>query len=162
MIWSGLQIYWANDVYQIQIGHQTLFHFFPQSFYHLLHLEHHLAQGLAWHFFLQWIFIINGMAYVICKWVTGDWFGIYSGAQRFAYTVILLCGVLSVLTGLEMYKPVQLQWIGKLLGGYECCRWIHFALCLIYPAFFLIHVIQVARAGWGTLRAMIHGYEYRP
>src|SRR5437667_3051041 len=29
MIWSGLRIYWANDVYAVRISGVTLFHFFP-------------------------------------------------------------------------------------------------------------------------------------
>ena len=33
MIWSGLWIYWANDVYRIGVGSVTLFKFFPESFY---------------------------------------------------------------------------------------------------------------------------------
>jgi hypothetical protein len=43
MIWSGLLIYWANDVYELRVGGVTLFHFFPDWFYRALDLEHSLA-----------------------------------------------------------------------------------------------------------------------
>ncbi len=33
MIWSGLLIYWANDVFRIGLGDWTLFHLFPDWFY---------------------------------------------------------------------------------------------------------------------------------
>ncbi|HEV2246124.1 MAG TPA: thiosulfate reductase, partial [Terriglobia bacterium] len=33
MIWSGLWIYWANDVYRVGLGSFTLFRFFPEGFY---------------------------------------------------------------------------------------------------------------------------------
>ncbi len=64
MIWSGLLIYWANDVYGVRIGSRELFHFFPDWFYRGLGLNHRLAEGMAWHFTLMWGFALNGLAYV--------------------------------------------------------------------------------------------------
>ena len=48
MLWSGLLIYWANDVYAVRIGGVTLFHFFPDWFYRIFNLHHRLASGMAW------------------------------------------------------------------------------------------------------------------
>src|SRR2546421_10182329 len=71
MIWSGLLIYWANDVYRIGYGNVTLFHFFPAWFYAptvppggnpdhaLYHLDSRLATGMAWHFLFMWFFAVN-------------------------------------------------------------------------------------------------------
>ena len=64
MMWSGLLIYWANDVYRIGLGKWTLLHFFPQEFYDKFHIPFHLAEGMAWHFTFAWIFAINGLLYV--------------------------------------------------------------------------------------------------
>ena len=47
MIWSGLLIYWANDIYKIQIGGVTHFKFFPKWFYEKGHLQQRLAEGIA-------------------------------------------------------------------------------------------------------------------
>src|SRR5689334_24367235 len=64
MIWSGLLIYWANDVYRIGFGSHTLVKFFPDWFYRpmvhgvgltqaspegkpLYTLDHRLAEGMA-------------------------------------------------------------------------------------------------------------------
>src|SRR5262245_47595165 len=73
MIWSGLLIYWANDVYRIGIGRFTLFHFFPDWVYSSLGLGHRLAEGLAWHFTLMWLLVINGLCYVTYTTVSGEW-----------------------------------------------------------------------------------------
>jgi thiosulfate reductase cytochrome b subunit len=83
----------------------------------------------------------------------------FNGAQRLAYTGVIVMGAGSLATGLAIYKPVQLAWLTTLLGGYAWARWGHFWLTVGYVAFFLIHIAQVARAGWNNFRAMVTGYE---
>ena len=73
MIWSGLRIYWAEDVYAFGILDWEWFKFFPESFYESLDLNRHLARGLAFHFNFAWLFTINGLAFVIYTWRTGEW-----------------------------------------------------------------------------------------
>ena len=73
MIGSGLLIYWANDAYTLGLGGVTLFHFFPDWFYRLLHLEHGLATGMAYHFTVMWIFAVNGVCYVLYTFLSGEW-----------------------------------------------------------------------------------------
>jgi len=191
MIWSGLLIYWANDVYRVGFGQVTLFHFFPAGFYELLSLEHRLAEGMAWHFLFMWFFAINGVLYVGYTAMSGEWRHLlpnrhtlreamdvvlhdlhlrkaplphrkFNGAQRLAYTAIIFMGVCSLLTGLAIYKPVQFAWLAWLLGGYEAARLEHFWLTMCYVVFFLIHIAQVIRAGWNNFRAMVTGYELVP
>lgn len=188
MIWSGLAIYWANDVYRIGYGQTTLFRFFPEWFYRITGLSHHLASGMAWHFALMWLFAINGLCYVVYTLVSGEWRHLvpnrrsfreawqvvlhdlrlsdvepprrkFNGAQQFAYTGVVLMGAGSLLTGLAIYKPTQLAWLTSLFGGYGWARWIHFWLTMGYVGFFGIHIVQVIRAGWNNFRAMVTGYE---
>jgi hypothetical protein len=45
--------------------------------------------------------------------------GKFNGAQRIAYTGVILMGAGSLLTGLAIYKPTQLHVITALLGGYD-------------------------------------------
>ncbi len=52
MIWSGIFIYWANQVFSIRLFGYELFHFFPAWFYETLGLPFRLAEGLQLHFFL--------------------------------------------------------------------------------------------------------------
>ena len=188
MIWSGLLIYWANDVYRIGAGQFTLFHFFPDWIYGLLNAPQRLAEGMAWHFLLMWLFALNGFAYVIYTAVSGQWrylvpnrtsfreaiqvtlFDLhlskvhppprkFNGAQQIAYSSIILMGAGSLLTGLAIWKPVQFGWLTAMLGGYEAARLEHFILTIGYVLFFAVHIAQVLRAGWNNLRSMISGYE---
>ena len=167
MIWSGLLIYWANDVYGVHIGGFTLFKFFPESFYSTFNIAFRLAEGMSWHFTFMWLFAINGVLYVSYLTLSGEWRylfpagirGKFDRAQQVAYTGIILMGAGSVVAGLAIYKPTQLAWLEWLLGGYQLARLEHFWLTIGYVLFFVVHVVQVVRAGWNTFRAMITGYE---
>jgi len=188
MIWSGLLIYWAYDPYKIRLGDTVLLSFFPDSFYKWLGVPFRLAEGMAWHFLFMWLFIINGVLYVLYTLISGEWrfllpnrasfreawqvvlhdLGIrkmtppqvkYNGAQRIAYTAVIGMGLGSLLTGLAIYKPVQLAGLTTLLGGYEAARLEHFVLTIGYVLFFIIHVVQVIRAGWNNFRSMVAGFE---
>ena len=188
MIWSGMLIYWANDVYRLGFGSVTLIKFFPDWFYNALNFGQRLAEGMAWHFFFMWFFAINGLLYVLYTTFSGEWRYLlpnrhslrealqvtlydlhlskvhppprkFNGAQQIAYTSIILMGAGSLLTGLAIYKPVQFAWLSALLGGYEWTRFEHFWLTMGYVAFFFVHVAQVIKAGWNNFRAMVTGYE---
>jgi thiosulfate reductase cytochrome b subunit len=188
MIWSGLLIYWANDIYAVRFGGVTLFHFFPDWFYRALNLEHGLAVGMAYHFTFMWLFALNGVLYVLYTFVSGQWRHLlpnrhtprealdvvlhdlklrkaplprakFNGAQRLAYTGVILMGAGSLVTGLAIYKPTQLAWLTSVLGGYEWARAEHFTLTICYVLFFVVHIAQVIRAGWNNFRAMVTGYE---
>ncbi len=188
MIWSGMLIYWANDVYQIKIGNTVLVKFFPEWFYKFFHIPYRLADGMAWHFVFMWLFMINGLFYVCYTAFSGEWryllpnknsfkeswhvvlhdLGIrkqkppqikYNAAQRVAYSMIIVMGLGSVITGFAIYKPVQLNWLMWLCGGYEAARLEHFILTIGYVLFFLIHILQVIKAGWNNFRAMVAGFE---
>jgi thiosulfate reductase cytochrome b subunit len=191
MIWSGLLIYWANGVYSLRIGGKELVKFFPKSFYEALHVPFHLAEGMSYHFVFMWLFFINGLLYVLYTGLSGEWRYLlpnrksfreawqvllhdlhirksappqkkYNAAQRIAYTLIVLMGFGSIITGLAIYKPIQFGWLAWLCGGYEWARGEHFILTIGYCLFFLIHVIQVILAGWKNFRSMITGFDVLP
>jgi len=183
-----MMIYWAYDPYQVGISRFTLFHLFPDWFYNATHVPHKLALGMAWHFYLMWLFAINGVAYVIYTAVSGEWrllvpgrhalreafdvvlfdLGIrkeplpprkYNAAQQIAYTSIIVMGAGSLITGLAIWKSVQFSWLTALCGGYQAARLEHFLLAIGYVLFFAIHIAQVIRAGWNNFRGMVTGYE---
>lgn len=188
MIWSGLLIYWANDVYRVGWGRWTLVKFFPGRFYTAFHLDSRLAEGMAWHFLFMWFFALNGLLYVLYTAISGEWRFLvpnwrslgeavqvvlydlrltrrhpprrkFNGAQQIAYTGVVLMGAGSLITGVAIYKPTQFAWLVALLGGYSLARVEHFCLMLGYVLFFLVHVAQVIRTGWNNFRSMITGYE---
>jgi thiosulfate reductase cytochrome b subunit len=136
----------------------------------------------------MWFFVINGVLYVTYTLISGEWRYLvpnrhsfaeairvvlhdlhlskteppprkFNGAQQIAYTTVILMGAGSLVTGIAIYKPVQLAWLTALLGGYQWARWEHFWLAVGYVVFFVIHIVQVARAGWNNFRAMVTGYQ---
>jgi thiosulfate reductase cytochrome b subunit len=190
MIWSGLLIYWANGVYRIGWGDLTVLKFFPKSFYEALALKSKLADGMATHFVLMWLFATNGLLYVLYTWISGEWrhlirnknalneayqvvlydLGLskihpevkkYNAAQQIVYSMIIVMGLGSLLTGIAIYKPIQFSGLCWLMGGYASARIIHFALTIGYVLFFIVHILQVIRAGWNNFQAMITGFEVK-
>jgi thiosulfate reductase cytochrome b subunit len=179
MVWSGLMIYWANGVYKP---------FFPDWFYDALHLKYSLALGMGIHFMLMWFFAINGLVYLTYLAVSGEWRelapdrrtlsdallvtlhdlrliktppaqGKFNAAQKLAYGGVTVMSIFLILTGLAIYKPVQLHVLTSLFGGYEFARFLHFILMLAVVCFFFVHVLQVAKTGFGNFSSMIAGFE---
>jgi thiosulfate reductase cytochrome b subunit len=179
-----------HAVYRIGIGNFTLFRFFPDWFWKFIDAPYHPTFGLGNHFFFMWIFAINGIAYVLYTTISGEWrfmvpqrrslrdaiqvtlvdFHLakglpdqtkYNGAQRIAYTSVILMGLGSLVTGLAIYKPTQAHWLTSILGGYEMARWFHFWLTMSFVGFFVVHITQVILAGWNNFRSMVSGLEIR-
>src|SRR5438270_4628937 len=65
MIWSGLLIYWANDIYAIKIAGKPIIKFFPESCYNAFSIPLGLEEGMAFHLLFMWIFAIKGLLYVL-------------------------------------------------------------------------------------------------
>jgi thiosulfate reductase cytochrome b subunit len=179
-----------HAIYRIGIGKITLVRFFPEWFWKFINAPYHVTQGLGFHFFFMWIFALNGIAYVLYTVFSGEWRFLipqrrsvrdaiqvtlvdlhlrkglpeqtkYNGAQRIAYSSVILMGFGSLMTGLSIYKPTQMHWLTSLLGGYEMARWEHFWLTMGFVMFFLVHVMQVLLAGWNNFRSMVSGREIK-
>lgn len=188
MIWSGLLIYWANDVYKIQLGDRVIYKFFSEEFYKQFGISKRLSEGMGLHFTFMWLFFINGLIYVIYLFASGEYKLIfpnkrslkeswavllhdlrikkglppqkkYNAAQRIAYTAVIIMGILMIVTGLSIYKPVQFNWLVAICGGYEWARAEHFIITLLLVSFFVIHIIQVLLAGWNNFQSMVTGFE---
>lgn len=130
-----------------------------------------LAGGRAWHFAFAWLLIVNGAAYLLYLAFSGEWRrrlflprrdakhalqmcayylrlrktppeqGLYNGLQRATYTGVLFLGILVVLSGLAIYKPVQLGFLTRALGGYDPARFIHFAVLVLFALFTVTHIV---------------------
>jgi thiosulfate reductase cytochrome b subunit len=177
-----------HAIYRVGIGKFTLFRLFPDWVYRNMNVPYHVTEGLGYHFFFMWIFALNGIVYVLFLALSGEWRFLvperrslrdaiqvtlvdlhlrkglpeqtkYNGAQRIAYTSVILMGAGMLVTGLAIYKPTQLHWLTSLLGGYEMARWLHFWITMSFLAFFMVHVGQVVLAGWNNFRAMVSGRE---
>jgi thiosulfate reductase cytochrome b subunit len=171
MILSGWRIYNASPL-------------FPFTFPNSVTLGGWLAGALLWHFAAMWVLVINGIVYVTLGIVTGrfrrkllpiypsevvatvkaalsgrlshDDLSVYNAVQRLLYLGVILAGVLVVLTGLAIWKPIQLQELTALFGGYEGARYLHFFAMTLIAGFIAIHVVMALLVP-KSLRAMILG-----
>ena len=191
LTWSGLLLYVENNNFRLGLGPVTLFHFFPQGFYTALHLRERNDEGLAWHLLFMWPFAVAGVLYVVYTTVTDQWRylipsrkswgqafqvvfhdlglrrdlpprGKYNAAQKIAYTGVFVMGFLETVTGFALWKPDDLGWLALPFGGADGAKAVHFWLTILFVVYFVIHVTQVARAGWGNFRSIITGSEIVP
>ena len=171
MIGSGWEIYNASPLFGFR---------FPGS----ITLGGWLAGALLWHFAAMWVLVINGVIYVTLGIVTGrfrrklypirpsevvadlkaaatfklshDDFSHYNAVQKLLYTGVILAGVVIVLSGLSIWKPVQFQELTALFGGYDAARYVHFLAMAAIVGFLIVH-IALALLVPKSLRAMITG-----
>ncbi len=170
MILSGWQIYNASPLLPFSI---------PGS----VTLGGWLGAGIAWHLAAMWVLIADGLVYLVWGVASGHFRrhflpvragevardfraalslrlvhrqGHYNAVQRLLYVLVSVAAVLAVLTGLSIWKPVQLGELTWLFGGYDLARRIHFALMCAIVAFLVVHVVLVALVP-STLVSMVTG-----
>src|SRR5262245_21227341 len=171
MIGSGWEIYNASPL-------------FPFSFSRTITIGGWLAGALLWHYAAMWLFVVNGLVYVVLGVLTGrfrrkllpirpgevladmraalkgqlshDDLAVYNAVQKLLYLGVIIAGVVIVLSGLAIWKPVQLQELTALLGGYESARYVHFFAMAAIVGFLVIHIVM-AFVVPKSLRAMIIG-----
>lgn len=86
----------------------------------------------------------------------------YNSLQKLAYTVAVLLGVISVLTGIVLYNPVQFSFLGSLLGGFHWARLWHFGVLVALVLFVVGHIVMVLLHGWNNLVSMFTGWKRNP
>ena len=171
MIGSGWQIYDASPLFGFT---------FPSQ----IALGNWLAGALLWHFAAMWLLVINGVAYASLGILTGrfraklfpirlrevmrDFFAalrgklshddlsVYNAVQKLLYAGVLGAGVVIVLSGLSIWKPVQFWWLTAFFGGYNTARYVHFAAMASIVTFLTVHIV-LAFIVPKSLRAMIFG-----
>src|SRR6202012_865888 len=171
MIMSGWQVYNASPLFRF-------------TFPHSITLGSWLGGALLWHFAAMWLLMVNGLVYLVTGFATGrfrrkllpitpggvlsdikaaltfklahDDLSKYNYVQKLLYAGIIAVGVVIVLSGLSIWKPVQLHWLGSLFGGYDWARYVHFFCMSAIVLFLIVHVV-LALLVPKSLRAMIIG-----
>jgi thiosulfate reductase cytochrome b subunit len=171
MIGSGWEIYNASPL-------------FPFVFPRGITLGGWLAGALLWHFAAMWLLAVNGLVYLVLGVLTGrfhrklvpirpadvlsdaraalagklnhDDLSVYNAVQKLLYLGVILAGIVIVLSGLAIWKPVQLQELTALFGGYDAARYVHFFAMATIVGFLIVHVIMALLVP-KSLRAMITG-----
>ena len=171
MIGSGWEIYNASAL-------------FPFTFPKTITLGGWLAGALLWHFAAMWVLAVNGLVYLVLGIATGrfrkkllpirpgdviadasaalrgklahDDLSVYNAVQKLLYLGVILAGIVIVLSGLSIWKPVQLQELTALFGGYDAARYVHFFAMAAIVGFLVVHVVMAFLVP-KSLRAMITG-----
>jgi thiosulfate reductase cytochrome b subunit len=132
-----------------------------------------LAGARAWHFAVAWLLVGNAAIWLIYLLASGEWrrrffwpprdtgpalrqlayylrlrrepppVDLYNGLQRAAYTSALGLALVEVLSGLVVWKPTQLSWLGLVFGGYDGARLVHFVGLVLLAGFVVAHVLMV-------------------
>ena len=172
MIGSGWQIYDASPLLS--------FLSFPGG----ISLGNWLGGALQWHFAAMWVLVGNGLVYLTLGFATGRFrrkllpitpaqvfadlkaaltfklahedLAHYNAVQKLLYAGVILIAVVIVLSGLAIWKPVQLQELTAMFGGYDFARYVHFACMAAIVGFLVIHV-SLALLVPKSLRAMFAG-----
>ncbi len=171
MIMSGWQIYNASPLFGFKFSSNIT-------------LGGWLGGALLWHFAAMWLLMVNGLVCLTLGFTTGrfrkkllpitpagviadtkaaltfklshDDLSKYNNVQKLLYAGIIVVGIVIVLSGLSIWKPVQLQYLTALFGGYDVARYVHFICMAAICAFLVVHV-ALALLVPKSLRAMIIG-----
>ena len=171
MIASGWRIYNASPLFPFV---------FPDS----LTIGGWLAGALDWHFAAMWLLAANGLVYLALGTASGRFrrkllpirpgeviadaraalagrlshadLSVYNAVQKVLYLGVILAGIVIVLSGLSIWKPIQFQELTALFGGYEAARYVHFFAMATIVGFLLVHVVMAFLVP-RSLRAMIIG-----
>ena len=147
-----------------------------------------MGGALQWHFAGMWLLLLNGLVYFTYGFLSGRFrmkllpvtptgllrdigdalrlklthdIGVYNHVQRLLYIGVLTLGVLVVLSGLAIWKPVQLWWLTDLFYGFQGARWVHFA-CMTGIVLFLVVHVALALLVPRTIVSMITGNAPHP
>lgn len=157
MIASGWRIYNASPLFGFK---------FPRDWT----LGGWLAGALQWHFAAMWLVAASGLVYLTYGILSGHFrrkllpvtptavgrdlaaalrgklahgdLRVYNAAQRAAYLGAIVIGIVMVLSGLVLWKPVQFYTLGLFMGDYEGARYVHFFAMAALALFVIIHVVM--------------------
>ncbi len=183
LVASGLEIFAAFPSFGEKIPQRDLF--VPPA---ALRLGDWLGGALQWHLAFAWLFLATGAAYVVFQFATGNYrqvvfapsdvrgvwpmvrhyfffgpkppvSGTYNPLQKLAYTTALVLAAVLALTGLALYKPVQLSWLIAAFGGFRLTRLWHFLAMAGLLGFIPGHLVMVVLHGWANFASMWTGMK---
>jgi thiosulfate reductase cytochrome b subunit len=173
MVTSGWRIYNASPIFEFK---------FPK----MLTIGGWLGGALQWHFAAMWLLAINGLIYLLVNIISGrmrskflpirpkqlladfrdalmlklDHSNLqnYNAVQKSAYLSAMLFIIVTVLSGLAIWKSVQFPLLRELMGSYDNARIVHFFAMSLIVAFVFVHIVMVALVP-ETLVAMIGSFK---
>jgi thiosulfate reductase cytochrome b subunit len=145
-----------------------------------------LGGARHWHFAAMWVLVINGLVYLSFIYLHGEWRDLaprkgdigdswqmvkfylfvpknhprqrkHNALQKATYFLLPIAGVAAVITGIAIWKPVQLSWLTALLGGYVWARYWHFIAMLVIVILSVVHVFMVFAVDPYSIPSMFTG-----
>jgi thiosulfate reductase cytochrome b subunit len=128
------------------------------------------GNAIAWHFAGMWLLLFSFGLFVLNGLLTGHFLrdllpltpraflrdfvaaatfkldhrlGEYNYVQKAFYWGVMFAILMMFVSGLAIWKPVQLGWLTWLLGGFPTARVVHFFFMSTIVAFMAIHVMLV-------------------
>lgn len=177
---AGVMIVMIGSGWEIHNAYPIL----PGGFPERLTLGDGLAEALRWHFAAMWLLAINGSLYLLYGFASGRFrrkllpispaavladvraalggrlahadLSTYNAVQRVLYAGVIGAGLLAVVSGLAIWKPVQLAPLTLALGDFDTARLVHFAAMTAIVLFLVVHVAMALLVP-ASLRAMLRG-----
>lgn len=186
MVASGLRIFNAYPAFARKGESFCCYPFAGKPFPAWLTFGGWLAGARHWHFAAMWVLVLNGLVYLSFIYLHGEWRdlvprrgqlhgawemvkfylfvrpdhprqGKHNALQRGTYFAMPLFAALAVVSGIAIWKPVQLAWLTNALGGYVWARYWHFLAMLALVALSCVHVFMVFAVDPYSLRGMLTG-----
>lgn len=149
-----------------------------------------LAGARHWHFAMMWILVANGLVYLTFLFLHGEWRhivprrgdardaiemmrfylfvrrdhpkqGKHNALQKGTYFAMSVLGIVLVLSGLAIWKPITLSFITALFVNYKWARFAHFVSMALLVLLAVVHVFMVFSVDPYSLRSMITGWYNR-
>lgn len=170
MIGSGWRIYNQEPLFGFAFPVWMTLGGDPQVSQHW-HNEEGLAGALQWHFAAMWVLLANLLVYLAYGLLSGHFrrallpirprevvrdlgaalsghlvhrVGERNAVQRAMYIGVVSVILLTVLSGLAIWKPVQFQELTAVFGGYDVARYVHFFCMAAIVLFLVVHLLLTA------------------
>jgi len=186
MIGSGLRIFNAYPAFARKGELFCCYPWEGQRFPAWLTFGGWLGGARHWHFAMMWVLVVNGLIYLAFIYMHGEWRdlvprkgdlrdsvemvkfylfrrkthphqGKHNALQKAAYFALPLAAALAVVSGIAIWKPVQLSFVTDLLGGYVWARYWHFVATVVIVVLSVIHVFMVFAVDPYSIPSMITG-----
>jgi thiosulfate reductase cytochrome b subunit len=186
MVTSGLRIFNAYPAFARKGERFCCYPFAGRPIPAWLTFGGWLAGARHWHFAAMWLLVVNGLVYLGFIYLHGEWRdlaprrgdvrdawemvkfyvfvrrdhprqGKHNALQRGAYFAMPMFGVVAVVSGFAIWKPVELAWLANLIGGYVWARYWHFLAMVALVGLTAVHVFMVFTVDPYALRAITTG-----
>jgi Ni/Fe-hydrogenase b-type cytochrome subunit len=186
MIGSGLRIFNAYPAFAPRGETFCCYPFEGKAIPAYLTFGGWLGGARNWHFAMMWILAVNGLVYLGFIYLHGEWRdlvprrgdprdawemirfylfvrpdhprqGKHNALQKGAYFALPYLATAAIVTGIAIWKPVQLSWLTNALGGYAWARFWHFLVMVSLVVLAAGHIFMVFAVDPYSLRSIISG-----